>query len=523
MKVLKTIQFRLLVFAMLMSSVPLLVLGGYNLQAARVNLESAVWNHETLVTMGIGEDISHILEEAKRTFLILAKTEGLGFADKTLRERERILYASLTSLPYVDEIAAIDKEGQVLAKVSRFQLNTEDFLQQKNFKDTLKELEPLKPLIGDVYMDEEKQPAFLLTLPFLSSDNRFTGGIVAKISLRSIIQQISLASRGKEESIFLVDQEGRLIGHKDYSQVLRQQDVSASLPPAEGLKNIVDVKKPLVRNYQSYTGEKVVGAYLPVDGTQWAVIFEEPEQYAYESFAKLQRTFALSTLGLVLTVLLISIGFTLSFGRRLDLLKQGVSKIHQGEWGYTIPVKKEDEIGEVLHAFNDLSEELERKKQVEAAMRQADQMVTVGRLAAGVAHEINNPLATIYLSVEELLERLEEGEESSEERKELHRYLKTIAEQAERCSGITRQLLDFAHQSRQEDIRESLFDLNDLIQRNLGLIQFRLRKQQIRLEKNFTTNLPYLWGDESAIQQVIFNLICNAFTIIFYRNYYIII
>lgn len=509
MKFVKTIQFRLLLFASLISLVPLLVLGGYNLKAARANLETSVWNHQAYVTQGIAADISSMLDEAKQTFLILARAEGLDFADKPLRERERILYACLTSLPYVDEISAIDKDGLELAQVSRFRLDTGDSFKLKNPEDIIKELEPMKPYISKVYMDEDKQPAFILAVPFLSSENRFTGAITAKISLRSIVQKISLVSGGKE-SIFLVDEEGRLIGHNDYSQVLRQPDISKSLPAVEVTPESSGERKPLVRNYQSYTGEQVVGSYLPIEGTEWAVILEEPEVYAYASFTKLKETFVLSTLGLVLLVLLISISFSLSFGRRLDSLRQGVLKIHEGEWGYTIPVKKEDEIGEVLHAFNELSVELEKKKQVEAAMMRADQMVTVGQLAAGVAHEINNPLAAIYLSVEEVLERLEEGDAEPQERQAMQRYLKTIAEQAERCSGITSQLLDFAHQSRQEDVQESLYNLNDLIQKNSGLLHYRFRKQQIELEENLEANLPLLLGDQSAIQQVIFNLICNA-------------
>lgn len=509
MKIFKTIQFRLLLFATIMSLVPLLILGGYNLHAARLNLESAIRYHQALVSMGIAEDMSTMLEEAKRTFLVLAKTEGMRFAENELKERERILYACLTSLPYVDEISAIDNQGQALAQVSRLLLNPEVPMKQGNSKNLLKELQSLKPYISDVYLDEDNQPAFLLAMPF-QSPNQFTGGFVAKISLRNIVKQITLASANQDEYIFLVDRDGHLIGHEDYSQVLSQKDVRLSLPSEEDLARGIEKGYPLVRNYQSYTGEKVVGAYVPVEGTEWAVILEEPERFAYASYAQLRRTFLLSTLGLILAVLVISLSFCLSFGRRLTILKHGVGKIHNGELGCTIPVETEDEIGEILLAFNHLSEELERKKHVEAAMRQADKMVTVGLLASGVAHEINNPLAVIYLSVEELLERFDGGELGQEEPSELKRYLKAIAEQSERCSVIIRQLLEFAHQSRQEDIQESLFDLNDLIQKNVNLIQFRLRKQEILLVQNFASNLPFLWGDGSGIQQVIFNLICNA-------------
>lgn len=506
----KTIKFRLLLFATIMSLVPLLILGGYNLKAARDNLESAVRYHQALGSLSIAEDISTMLEEANRTFSVISKTEGITFADKSLKERERIFYACLTSLPYVDEISAIDAKGKELANVSRLRVTAGETLIEEQTTGLLNALQSQNIFIGDVYMDEGNQPAFELGIPFFDRAHTFSGGIIAKISLRSIVERISLVSGEKEEYIFLVDEQGRLIGHEDYSQVLRHQDVRLSLPSNEVLKENAEEGFPLVRNYRSYTGEEVVGAYVPVKGTEWAVVLEQPERYAYASFAKLKTTFEFSTLGLILAVLGISLVFGLGFSRRLETLKQGVRRIVKGEWGITLPVKVEDEIGEVLIAFNHLSKELEHKKQMEVAMRQADKMVTVGLLAAGVAHEINNPLAAIYLSVEELLERLDGGKLGPAEQMELRRYLKTIAEQSERCSGITRQLLEFSHQSKNEETRESLYDLNDLISKNLGLIQFRLRKQKIHLEENYAPDLPFLWGDGSGIQQVVFNLICNA-------------
>lgn len=510
---LKTIKFRLLLFASVMSLVPLLVLGGYNLKAARDNLETSVHYHQALVSSSIAEDISSMLEEAKRTFSVIAKADGIKLPEMSLKDREGILYACLTSLPYIDEISALDATGRELAHVSRLRVTTGttgvSSIPEKS-TDIIDNLQSHEIFMGSVYIDEWNQPAFDLAIPFFDRTHSLTGAIIAKISLRSIVERISLVSGEKEEHIFLVDEQGRLIGHEDYSQVLRHQDVRESLPSPVILKTETQEGVPLVRNYRSYTGENVVGSYVPVKGTAWAVILEEPERYAFASFDKLKNTFELSTLGLILTVLGISLIFGLSFSRRLETLKQGVRRVVKGESGIILPVKVEDEIGEVLLAFNHLSQELERKKQMEAAMRQADKMVTVGLLAAGVAHEINNPLAAIFLSVEELLERLNEGELGPEERLELRRYLKTIAEQSERCSRITHQLLEFSHQSPNEEPQESPYDLNDLIAKNIGLIRFCLRKQNIQIKENYAVGLPFLWGDGSGIQQVVFNLICNA-------------
>lgn len=505
----KTIKFRLLFFVSVISLAPLLILGGYNLKAARDNLESAVIYRQALATSNIADTISSMLEEAKRTFSVVAKSEGIKLAEMSLQEREGIFYACLTSLPYVNEISAIDTSGRELAHVSRLRVTIGASSIPETSADLIDTLRSHDIYMGSVYIDEWNQPAFDLAIPFFDQTHSLAGWIIAEISLRSIVERISLAGE-KEACIFLIDEQARLIGHKDYSQVLRHQDVQKSLPSPEALQAGADEGFPLVRSYRSYTGENVVGSYVPIKGTAWAVIVEEPEWYAFASFDKLRTVFQLSTLGLILAVLGIGLFFGLSFSRRLEILKQGVRRIVKGESGVILPVKAQDEIGEVLVAVNHLSQELERKKQMEAAMFQADKMVTVGLLAAGVAHEINNPLASISLSVEEVMERLHEGELGYAEHQELKRYLKTIAEQLERCSRITHQLLEFSHQNRNEDPQEFLYDLNDLIAKNISLIGFQLRKQNIRIEENYAADLPFLWGDGSGIQQVVFNLICNA-------------
>lgn len=505
----KTLKVRILIFATVMSLVPLIILGGYNLRAARGNLEDAVSFHHAYDTSRVAAEINTMLEEAIRTFSILAKTEVSDFNIKSVKERERIFYACLTTLPYVYEISAIDKNGKELAHVSRLEVTAGKSLNLQDSSNILKNFQAHKMFISSVFMDAENQPAFELAIPFFNPEESFSGGVIAKISLRSIMERITLVSNSNEEYIFLVDENGNLIGHEDYSQVLKHVDVHSSIPSPDSLKKGEEGGFPLVRNYRSYTGQNVVGAYAPIKGTQWAVILEQPETEAYSSYNNLKRTFILSTFALSLLVLGISLIFSLKLNRRLEEVKQGVRRIHQGEWGFTFSIRGEDEIDEVLKAFNHLSQELERKKQMEAAMRQADKMVTVGLLAAGVAHEINNPLATIFLSVEELLERLDKGKIEATKRVELNRYLETIAEQSERCSAITHQLLDFAHQNRSEETL-SLINLNDLMTKSLGLIEFRLKKQDIQLERKLAETLPFHWGDGSAIQQVIFNLVCNA-------------
>lgn len=505
----RSIKFRLLLFGTVMSLVPLLVLGGYNLYAAQKNLREAVSYHHALGTSRVAGDVAAMLGEAQRSLAILADVAGNRFAELNESERRRLLSTCLSNLPYIEQLAAYDDQGRAMGWESRQDVTTGVHLADFVNEDAKVKLEHHQVYIGPVTIDEHNQPVFQLAVPFLpTSAGQPTGELVATVSLRGIMERITSVSAGRGGYIFLVEQNGRLIGHEDFSQVLSGQDVKASLLPAKpggGAENF-----PLVRTYVSYTGEKVVGAYARVVGTDWAVILEQPIQYAYASSQVLAGTFALSTIitaGLLLVVTWI---FGLRFVSQLNTLKEGVGRIASGEVGFTLPVMSKDEIGELTYSFNSLSEELYRKRNIEGAMRQADKMVTVGLLAAGVAHEINNPLATISLSVEELLEQFRPGQEIAAASAEIcQRYLLTISQQVSRCTQITRTLLDFSRQGR-ETSPSDFYNLNQTVHKALVLLDFRIRKQDINVRTDWEPNPPLLWGDASAMLQISFNLICNS-------------
>lgn len=495
-----------------MSLLPLMVLGGYNLKAARENLEAAVSYHHTLATARVAGDVAGMLDEAQRALGVFADTSGPELSRLSLQERIKLLNTCLRNLPYVEELAAYNGNGQELVRESRREVITGEVHTSFVAPEAWQKLRRQQNYLGPVIIDEHNQPVFQLAVPFLpSADGRSTGVIVAQISLRSIMERISLIPAGEGGYIFIVDQEGRLIGHEDYSQVLSRQDVRASLPPPKSENQ--NGGEPRFRTYVSYTGEKVVGAYAPVNGTDWVVILEQPYNTAYASAEVLSHTFGMSTLIIAVMVLGTSLLFGWRFGRQLEILKTGVSRMVSGEMGFSLPIKRQDEIGEVLQAFNSLSEELHRKRNMEAAIRHADKMVTVGLLAAGVAHEINNPLATIYLSVEEVLDRLAPGRDeniNSGTIEDLRSYLMTISQQAERCSAITRNLLDFAREGSGQGEEIDYFDFHETLHKALFFLEYKMRKENINMTKELAPELPLLWGDASGIQQVVFNLICNA-------------
>jgi len=150
----------------------------------------------------------------------------------------------------------------------------------------------------------------------------------------------------------------------------------------------------------------------------------------------------------------------------------------------------------------------ERRSQ-ELHLVQAEKMSSIGILAAGVAHEINNPLSSVAGYAEALLRRFrDEAWLSEDERMQVfRRYLEVIMKETYRCKGIIDSLLSF---SRKSDGSIGPVDLNRVLQEVLELVRYKSRYEQIEITVNLQHDLPPVFGDDAGLRQVFMNLLLNA-------------
>lgn len=152
--------------------------------------------------------------------------------------------------------------------------------------------------------------------------------------------------------------------------------------------------------------------------------------------------------------------------------------------------------------------DISEREKMEQQLIQASKMSAVGELASGVAHEINNPLASVAGYAEELLDKLNKKEElTGKDLDEFPEYLGTIIEQVYRCKEITKNLLNFARNDPLRPIRTNLFDV---INKAIALLKFEARGKNIRIMKAFGTEPPEIVTDPCQLQQVFLNILKNA-------------
>jgi two-component system NtrC family sensor kinase len=134
-------------------------------------------------------------------------------------------------------------------------------------------------------------------------------------------------------------------------------------------------------------------------------------------------------------------------------------------------------------------------------------MISLGRLAASVAHEINNPLAGVLNYVRLMIKILNRGSLGEEHIEKFQRYVTLVENEVSRCSKIISNLLAFSRKSKLE-FRE--VDINELLRKCIMLSQHKLSLQNIQVKTDLGPEVPMVWGDFNQIQQCIINLIFNA-------------
>ena len=181
----------------------------------------------------------------------------------------------------------------------------------------------------------------------------------------------------------------------------------------------------------------------------------------------------------------------------VDELLEATRTVAAGDLDCRLPVRRHDELGQLAGSFNDMTARL---AQTQSQLYQSDRLASVGRLAAGIAHEINNPLTGV-LTHSSLLLR------GAPEATELKSDLEVIVGETKRCREIVKGLLDF---SRQVPPRRTRADLRTIVERALEIVEHQLSVSNIEVATAFADHLPAIFVDASQLVQVLINVLVNA-------------
>lgn len=215
--------------------------------------------------------------------------------------------------------------------------------------------------------------------------------------------------------------------------------------------------------------------------------------------------------------------------RPLRQLLKSTGQITRGDLDCKVDIVSRDEVGQLALSFNKMlerliafkteiegwNEELEERvasktmqlKEAQSQIIQAEKMSSLGRLAAVIAHEINNPISGLIVFINLLQKTLEKEELTEADRVKVTKRLGIMESEAKRCGHIVSELLSF---SRAE---QKMIECNiaEIIERSVSILKFKTKDKQITLNLDVEPDIPVIRCDPGKIQQIIMNLVQNAF------------
>ncbi len=223
------------------------------------------------------------------------------------------------------------------------------------------------------------------------------------------------------------------------------------------------------------------------------------------NFEAWRRYLVFSVISALVPNLILVLLIVRSISRPLQKITLAAVKVTDGDYGTEVNLRKSnDEIGLLAQSFNEMSRkmasDIEQLQHLNEQLIRTEKLAAMGTLSAGVAHEVNNPLASIS-SLIQMLERTENLDADAKEK------LKLIKTQILRITQVTKDMMDFA---RVRPGAKTLTNINETIEKSLRLASFDKSFQKLKTNKNIDDSIPKILADSDQLQQVFLNLFLNA-------------
>jgi len=234
------------------------------------------------------------------------------------------------------------------------------------------------------------------------------------------------------------------------------------------------------------------------------LLIEASSEKIFESVNNMRRSIWLLLGSLVVISLLLAVWASGRLTKPVHDLAEIIHKFADGERGVRYQGSVTDEVGSAGKAFNYLTTTLEnteheREKAVRSAC-QSERLAALGQMAAGIGHEINNPLMNIMSLATLIEEALGEGHDDT------RNDILLLRKEGQRCARIIQGILNFA---RENEPSYKPFNLSELIDETLELLHHRIESFEIKVNTNIENDL-IMHGDEGMLQQVLVNVLLNA-------------
>ena len=436
------------------------------LQQAQNTLEKFVSELQSVIKFVARDDCYEELLDPKKleTLFIQLKNEYPNFVD----------------------IEIVDSEGIQKAYYGSYQLTGNNYTDQTWYKEVLLQ----GVYISNIFSGFRQVPHFVIAVSKHLPEQCGTWVLRVTIDGKTLQNFVDTINTSYANDIFLVDSDGLpqtipqnygKIGEKCMPQEGEKIDQKCILPALEVKSKKNFIKKLAEGNLmlinttgmmivqKSFEGKQILAGVVDIVKTPWRLVLVK-EQYLHAETWK-QFKFRLKTIFISCSIIAVFV------------------------------------ILEICNVITNHIKESDKKRlQFLAEAEQPNKLVSIGRLAAGVAHEINNPLAVINQKAG-LAQDFMEMSEDFKHKKPIMEALDGIQNSVERCKKITHRLLGFA---RQTDVKTEEIDINDIVREVVDFLAKEASYNQIKVDFDLNQNVSKIISDRGQLQQILINITNNA-------------
>ena len=459
----------LVLTVMLVAGVPLLFIGFVIIQQFGEAYRTKITEHLTVLVKKHSRTIDNFLTDSLADIRVMARSHPVeDLADTVFLTKKLAILREEFGGVFVD-LGLIDPQGVQQAYSGPFNLVQADYSGAVWFSET----QQSQFYISDVFTGLRGSPHFIVAAKIPWNDQGWI--LRATVDFNAFNDLVSNIRIGTTGIAFILNRAGEL-------QTKPHIDVDGLKGSYRGvLEAKLEADKVLVANLTTDNvlleenpdsfGKGLIFAVTPLNNGRWILIFQQEVSDAFATWNTTKITAVLLFLFWAAIVAL----FTYFMSRRMTL-----------------------RIEEVIIEKDKMSDQV-----VEAG-----RLASIGELAAGIAHEINNPVAIMVEEAGWIQDLLAEDEPATADNlAEIQRASTQIKTQGGRCKEITHKLLSFA---RKTDPTVKQIDLNEMVQEMITLVDQKTRYASVQIETQLDAGLPPVWVSSAELQQVLLNLLNNS-------------
>ena len=488
-------------------------------------------NNLGLLAKNTEEEVRRFMDSCVVDMKVLAESEGMRNAeihvDKKLLEMKKIQ----DYYKRFEDITMIDTKGRVITSTTYNYRG--EWRSKKWFIEAIK---------GNVYVSDAHvildpyKIVITIAVPLTDESGKIQAVLAGQLNMERLWEIVDSITIGNTGFVTILNEQQLYVAHPNKEMLFRQ--ATFDLGGKSGVIDFSDSDSEAL----FYSTEKYASS-VEYESPKWWIVVAQGKRDALSNLSKLKNNVIYILIISFFLVILVSIFVSKSIVKPVQTLIQGMARVSDGDLSYKTNVKSRDEIGLLEVAFNDMlmrlnkaHQELQSKtvelhdafnrisllnitleKRVEERTKelrekqhqlvQAGKLAAIGQLGAGVAHELNNPMAGILGYAQLMLEIVSRKDLKIEDVSAFKKFLQRIEDGSLRCKEIIQNLLQFARKSPEEVVS---VNVNNIVEDTLSLIEHQLLVNKIEVIKNLTTDIKQVDGNHVQLQQVFTNIIINA-------------